>query len=498
MSASSALKPRRTLGLMGITIHAMALIAPGAFIWLLFPLQLSAAGAGQPGGGLVDIWPGVLVALLTAFLTAAAFTGLARRYPQAGAYSAYHFAQRVFGELSPDGHSAWSRLMKFLTGWAAHLFYWVYPGVMIAFLTTLLDYILRQFGYQPRPFGLVLIALSLAAFVGFLALRGITGSMTSSILLNVLQLVILVAFCSLAIIFRVVNPLGIQAGEWLSPGPAAFLLPQELRGVLLQAALSILLVVGFESIVSSGVAAENPQRDISRGLIVTLVVQGFLAYFFQYFAFQFALTTRAFSAAGVSASGAPLGDLAILIGDSLLMGNGFALMMVAAFTVMVAVLAASLTSMNTGVRITFAMAVDADMPGFLSLLHEKHATPYSAVIALSVVSGLIGSLGAVGGKAMLAGITLAANLGAFLLYAMICAMAFLIYRKYRLSYHWKDSVFAGLGLVMNLFLAGVIGWAAMRAGGLVQQAAGIAFIVALVWLVANVVLTFAKRAARSG
>ena len=495
MSTAPAMKSRKTLGLMGITIHAMALIAPGAFIWLLFPLQLSAAGVGQ-GGGLVDIWPGVVLALLTAGLTAAAFTGLARRYPQAGAYSAYHFAQHVFSELAPNGHTPVTRLLKFITGWAAHLFYWVYPGVMIAFLTTLLNYILIQFGYQPKPFGLVLIAGSLAAFVGFLALRGITGSMTSSILLNVLQLVILVAFCSLAIIFRIVNPADLQPGEWISASPAAFLLPQNWSNVVLQAALSILLVVGFESIVSSGVAAENPQRDISRSLIITLVVQGFLAYFLQYFAFQFALSTRVIGSIGVSV--APLGDLAIMIGDKLLLGNGFALMMVAAFTVMVAVLAASLTSMNTGVRITFAMAVDADMPGFLSLLHEKHATPYSAVIALSVVSGVIGSLGAVGGEVMLAGITLAANLGAFVLYGMICAMAFLIYRKYHLAYRWNDAVFAGLGLVMNLALAGVIVWVAFRPGGLVKEAGGIALLFALGWLAANLVLSFMKRAPQRG
>jgi amino acid transporter len=340
---------------------------------------------------------------------------------------------------------------------------------------------------------MVLMAVSLAAFVGFLALRGITGSLTSSILLNVLQLLVLVAFCSLAILFRVFNPGQIQASEWLSTSPVLLLLPQQLNGVLLQAALSILLVVGFESIVSSGVTAANPQRDISRGLIVTLVVQGFFAYFLQYFAFQYALNTRAFAAGSAAASSAPLGDLAILVGDSLLVGNGFALMLVAVITVIIAVLAASLTSMNTGVRITFAMAVDSDMPGFLSLLHEKHATPYTAVIALSVVSGVIGSFGALGGNTMLAGITLAANLGAFLLYAMICAMAFLIYRKFRCSYRWTEMLFAGMGLAMNLFLAGVIIWAAMNASGLIRQAAGIALLVAAAWLATNAIFMFGKR-----
>lgn len=494
MNTTFAVKPRRTLGLVGITIHAMALIAPGAFIWLLFPLQISAAGVGEPGGSLTNIWPGVLLALCTAFLTAIAFTGLARRYPDAGAYSAYHFAQQVFGELARNGQNRWVRPLKFLTGWVAHLFYWVYPGLMIAFLTTLIDYLLRQYGYQPTPFGKVLLAGSLAAFVGFLALRGITGSMASSILLNVLQITVLVVFCILAILFRLVNPAHIPAADWLSNSPASFLLPTSLDGVLLQAALSVLLVVGFESIVSSGVAAANPQRDISRSVILTLIIQGFVAYFLQYFAFQFALTSRAFAylpAANAAASAVPLGDLAIYIGDSMLMGNGFALMMVAAATVIVAVLAAGLTSMNTGVRITFAMAIDEDMPGFLSLLHERHATPYTAVIILTVVSGLIGSVGAVGGKLLLAAITLAANMGAFLLYAMICMMAFLIYEAK------QPRFFAGLGFVMNLILAGVIGWAALNTRGLIGQAAGIALWIALAWLVASAAYYVVKQARRT-
>ena len=82
---------RKTLGLTGITINAMALTAPGAFLWLLYQVQASASF-----GGVADIWPGVLLALLSAMLTAFSFGELARRYPEAGFRSAYHFADRFF------------------------------------------------------------------------------------------------------------------------------------------------------------------------------------------------------------------------------------------------------------------------------------------------------------------------------------------------------------------------------------------------------------------
>ena len=95
---------------------------------------------------------------------------------------------------------------KFLTGWVAHLYYWVYPGVMVAFMGILVDTSLRHFGYQPTPFGQIILAISCAAFIGFLALRGITGSTVSSVVLNTLQLLTLGVFVVLAILFRSIAP----------------------------------------------------------------------------------------------------------------------------------------------------------------------------------------------------------------------------------------------------------------------------------------------------
>ena len=64
--ASPLVKP--TLGLLGATMNAMALIAPGAFLWITFQLQ---AAATAPNGASVagDMWFGIVVALVVAFLT---------------------------------------------------------------------------------------------------------------------------------------------------------------------------------------------------------------------------------------------------------------------------------------------------------------------------------------------------------------------------------------------------------------------------------------------
>ncbi len=197
---------RKTLGLTGVTVNAMALIAPGAFLWITFQLQ---AAAGMNGAGMdKDIWSGVLFALIIAFLTALSFAELARRYPDAGAGGSYYFAEKAFLDRDEPAHRRFARASKFITGWAAHLFYWVYPGVMVAMMATLVAYLCGQFGITVSPLGLVAVAVVFAAFVGFIAVRGITGSTVVSMVINIIQLVSLVGFSVLAIAFRLTNPLG--------------------------------------------------------------------------------------------------------------------------------------------------------------------------------------------------------------------------------------------------------------------------------------------------
>lgn len=469
--------PRKTLGLTGVTINAMALIAPGAFAWLLY--QAQAAGAAQGLGG---IWPGVLLALGIALITALSFGELARRYPNAGLRSAYHYAEQVFRE---QAGSPRHRITKFATGWAAHLYYWVYPGVMVAFIGIIMDYLLRQLGYSPTPFGQVLLAIGFAAFIGFLALRGITGTTSSSIILNTIQLATLLIFSILAFVFRASSP----ELTWVTPAPIQALLPVNAQGLIFQAALAMMLMVGFEAVSSLGVAAANPQRDIPRATVLALIFQGAFSYLLVYLAAELAFNANI----NTVTSHAPLGDLAIQIGDKLFSGNGFALMFLVAFAVIVALVAAMLTSMNNGVRISFSMALDAEMPDLLGILHPKYATPYFTVIALSVFSAIIGAIGILGGLPALIGIILASNLGAFALYAILSGLTITAYAGTEEFNTLRHGLLPGLGIILNLGLA--IGSLAfgLAAGGVVAQACLVALGLAGLWLVVSLLYYFLRR-----
>src|SRR5215469_16929731 len=81
---------KATLGLTGLTSNAMALIAPGAFLWLTFQIQ-SLYGAPMAG---CAMWFGIVAALLLCFATAISYAELSKLFPGAG--SSYLYAEQAF------------------------------------------------------------------------------------------------------------------------------------------------------------------------------------------------------------------------------------------------------------------------------------------------------------------------------------------------------------------------------------------------------------------
>jgi amino acid transporter len=499
---------KKTLGLTGVTVNAMALIAPGAFLWMTFQLQAASVDASGVSTA-KDMWTGIVAALVIAFLTAIAFAELARRYPDAGTGSAYYFAEKAFLDREEPHHRRWARIAKFVTGWAAHLFYWVYPGVMVAFFAVLVTYIAGQFGVNIPVVGQIALACAFSALVGFVAVRGISGSTTASIVINVIQLVTLVIFSVLAIMFRVQNPLGVAPEGWYHAAPTSIIIPHNLSGMLLQSTIAILILVGFESATALGAEAKNPKRDIPRGVLLSLVIQGLFAYLLQYFAANYALSDKLVGTAadgtvltGISAaaaSSAPIGDLAVQIGNAFLGGNGFAFMLVIAATVAIAILGTTLAAMNTGVRISFAMAQDSEMPDVMGLLHGKYATPYYGVVLMVIVSAVVGSVGVAGGITALTGITLASNLGTFVLYALICGLTVVAFAGTHGFSRIKHGIIPVLGLITNVGMVFAIFFIGLTTGGTTTDATVLALSVSGGWLVLSVAYLFitSRRAGRA-
>ena len=484
---------RKTLNLTGVTVNAMALIAPGAFLWITYQLQVAQTFPGSSATTALDMWPGIVFALILAFLTAISYSELAKIYPEAGSGSCYYFAEKAFVDKEEAQHVRWARLAKLVTGWAAHLFYWVYPGVMVAFMAVLITYIASLFGIAIGTIGQIVIAVVFSIAVGFIAYRGVNGSTLTALVINVIQLSALVGFSILAIAYRVLNPAG---ATFVHANALSVVLPHSIPAVLFQSTIAILILVGFESCTAFGAEAINPKRDVPRAVLLSLAIQGLLAYLFEYFAGNFALSDQltgkaadgsvVTGLAAAAVSSAPIGDMIRLIGDTMLGGIGFALTVVIALTVALAILGTTLSAMNTGVRITFAMAQDEEMPEPLGLLHGNYATPHTAVWIMVAVSALIGAVGTLS-VVNLTAITLASNLGTFVLYALTCLWTIIAFNG-RTDYNWfRHTVVPVLGLLANLVMLITIFFMGFLGGGDSQTESVGALALGAVWAVLSIV-----------
>lgn len=594
----SATGTKSTLGLTGLTSNAMALIAPGAFLWLTFGPQIL---TGAPGAGM-SMWFGILFALLLCLATAVAYAELSKLYPGAG--SSYYFAEQAF--LSKKQAYKWARLMKFVVGWASHLYYWVYPGVMVGVTAIIAGYLMGQiwpktFAFNlPSPIFMYGFCVIFAFGVAYIAYRGVVGSTAVGVVINVTQITALLIFSVLAIAHRTThsegsniwvldstgtptqyvqdtlpdtsktipdpkdsskqiqdlsatvpkvnsngdpvwaqvaadakgepirgsdaNPIVIptdKEGKLAGPLPsgAAKAVPQLVtvtylggitkddKGVetynyhksagsvvhphgfsymIIQACIAILILVGFESVTSLGEEAKNAKRDIPRAVILSLIIQGGFCYLFEYFAGNYFLHSG-YTATSAGGSAAPIGDIMQLVG-AWAFGSaraGWWFMFIEAITVFLALVGTTLSCMNTGARVTYAMGRDEEVPSHFGMLHGRNLTPHRAIWTLAAISAVVGiyavmfyfcgslasqqdstidglpknpwySIGVFHNATALKIpqsvliVTLISNFGTFLLYMMTCLVAMVAFHEHHMHNFFKHKFIPMFGLLANL------------------------------------------------
>src|SRR5580658_8422473 len=497
MAEKSEAKMVPTLSLTGVTVNAMALIAPGAFLWITFVQQ---AGYAFPSG--MAMWAGIFAALLLAYATAISYSELAKLYPGAG--SSYLFAEQAF--LGKTTAYKFARIAKFTIGWASHLYYWVYPGVMVATMGVMIGYIVGTLAPGvmnagvPGPVFMALIAIIFSYFVAYIAFRGVNGSTSVNIAINAIQIIALLFFSALAIAYRISHPEG-SAGLALDPNgntiPATLhyaltgdhpahtsalsvILPHGLSNTIMQATVAILLLVGFESVTSMGEEALNPKKDIPRAVLLSLTIQGLFCYMIEYFAANYFLSS-AYSLAEAKGSAAPIGDMMVILGNALMGGHGQAFMLLEAFTVFLALIGTTLSCINTGARVTYAMGRDEEVPEHFGMLHGENLTPHRAIWVLATISAVLGAYAAIyffagssapddktiatlphnlwyavgmSSNAYLAAlpnglllVTLVSNFGTFLLYGLtniICIVAFREHHEFTGMKHMVIPIFGAI------------------------------------------------------
>jgi len=524
-----------TLGLTGLTSNAMALIAPGAFLWLTFFIQAT-EGATAPA-----MWWGIVAALLLCLATAVAYAEISKLYPGTG--SSYYYAEQAM--LSKNKAFKYARLAKFIVGWGSHLYYWVYPGVMVAttgvFVGYVVGFLYPNFlsGGNPGPLFMALVAIVFSFFVAWIAQKGAGASTAVNLAINVVQISALLVFSVLALGYRANHPSGSTGfqydGQSLStytyqfatkadgsivrdaggvpqpvlnsagkpvpyvitypktdstglflthPSAASVVSPHRFSWVFIQATVAILILVGFESVTSMGGEAKNPTKHIPIAVIASLLIQGVVCYLIEYFAGNYFLNSG-YTMQAAAGSAAPIGDMMIMVGDALLgQGHGKYFMLAEAVTVFLALIGTTLSCMNTGARVTYAMGKDDEAPEHFGILHAGSLTPRRAIWTLAVISAVLGTLavslvfadGSAPTDATIAAlphgifstfgytthaqmaalpnslltITLTSNFGTFILYALSCFLAIVAFHERPDFNLVKHLLVPGFGLIANL------------------------------------------------
>jgi len=542
LAENTEVKMQATLGLTGLTMNAMALIAPGAFLWLTFYIQAT-TGATAP-----SMWIGIVVALLLCLATAVCYAEMAKLYPGTG--SSYYFAEQSF--LNHDKAWRYARLSKFIVGWGSHLYYWIYPGVMVGVMGVLCGYLAGTLwpsfmsASNPGPMFMMLVAVLFSFVVAYIAARGVNGSTAVNIAINIIQITALVLFSVLALGYRMNHPPGSVAYQFDSTSSEAYtyefltekqtvsgqttdVVVRDSAGVpkprldsagqpvpfklsypekdekgnflthptassvvgfhnfgwaIVQATVAILILVGFESVTAMGGEAKNARRDVPIAVIVSLLVQGCFCYLFEYFAANYFLNSG-YTMQSASGSAAPIGDMMIVVGNALLgPGRGRIFMLCEAFTVFLALIGTTLSCMNTGARVTYAMGKDDEVPEHFGMLHSSNLTPHRAIWTLAIISAVVGcvsvsmAFGDAGApqdaaiKALPQGfwssfgytthdamaalpnslltMTLASNFGTFLLYMLSCAICIVAYHGHPNFSPIRHLLIPVFGLLANL------------------------------------------------
>src|SRR5208337_3530419 len=116
-------------------------------------------------------------------------------------------------------------------------------------------------------------------------------------------------------------------------------------------------------------------------------------YLFEYFGANFFLNSG-YTLQTAGGSPAPIGDMMQIVG-TWVFGSpqaGWWFMFIQAITVFLALIGTTLACINTGVRVTYAMGRDEEVPSHFGILHGKNLTPHRAIWTMAFISVVIGIL----------------------------------------------------------------------------------------------------------
>jgi APA family basic amino acid/polyamine antiporter len=364
---------------------------------------IGAGSFSSLGGAVHDGGPGVVILFILTGIacafTAFCYAEFASRIPVAG--SAYTYAYASFGELFA-WIIGWALLMEYSIGNIYVAFSWsdYFTSFLAKLNVHIPDYLttsyleaqsaveggkatpelLSAWNTAPAIGGLRLIldlpALLINVFITYLVYRGIKESRNFSNVMVILKLavVVLVIVVGGALIFS--NNL---TGNWMpanEEGIRSFM-PEGFGGVMAGVSSVFFAYIGFDAVSVLAEESKNPQRDLPRGMILSLVICTIV----------YILLTLVLTGAVAYGKFANVGDPLAFIFEAGNLDVGWMQFLVAICAV-IAMTSVLLVFQMGQPRIWMTMSRDGLLPPAFQKIHPRFKTPSFSTIVTGILVGL--------------------------------------------------------------------------------------------------------------
>ncbi|WP_030278631.1 amino acid permease [Streptomyces catenulae] len=406
---------RRSMGMWQLTMISIgATLGTGIFVVL---------GEAVPDAGPAVILSFV-IAGITALFSALSYAELAGTIPVSG--SSYSYAYATLGELV-----AW------VCGWCLILEYGVSVAAVAVgwgqYLNELLSgtigvTIPAALSQPPGSGGIFnLPALLVVMLAMVFLLGGAKESARANTIMVSVKIVALLLFCGVAL-------QGVKSGNY------ANFMPMGMAGVSAAGATLFFSYIGFDAASTAGEEARNPQRDLPRAIMLSLLI----------------VTTLYCLVAAVAVGALPWqrfkGSEAALAGIlKEVTGQDIWAVLLAAGAV-VAIASVVLTVLYGQTRILFAMSRDGLVPRVFSKVHPRSGAPRANTVIVSLFCGVLAAAVPLGQLAD------ATSIGTLFAFALV-NVAVIVLRRTRPEMHRTfrtplAPLFPAIGFVLCVYMMG--------------------------------------------
>ncbi|MFE6161065.1 amino acid permease [Streptomyces sp. NPDC056486] len=346
---------RRSLGMWQLTMISIgATLGTGIFVVL---------GESVPKAG-PAVTISFVIAGLTALFSALSYAELAGSIPVAG--SSYSYAYATMGELVA-WVCGWCLVLEYgvsvaavAVGWGEYLNE-LLDGTIGVTIPDVLSSAPGEGGVINLP-GLIVVLLAMVFLLG-----GAKESATANTIMVIVKIAALVLFCTIGF-------MGFKSGNYSD------FMPLGTAGVSAAAASLFFSYIGFDAASTAGEEAKNPQRDLPRAIMLSLVIVTAL------YVLVAAVAVGAWNWKDFEGSEA---TLAAIMND--VTGQGMWGTILAAGAV-ISIASVVLTVLYGQTRVLFAMSRDGLVPKVFGKVSKKTGTPRVNTVIVSLFCAALASV----------------------------------------------------------------------------------------------------------